>query len=180
MDKRVYVVLISSLAILISLTYQGTYSYFSTTVEGTGNTEHNTSTVTTDELTDLVINGNAIANTNPLIPGDVITQTFTVQNDNSIRVCFNLLWSNTTNTFINQDDVVVHLEDSDGTVIVNETVFPATNAGTTLLASGVQIPAETTETYTLTVTYKNTDELQNADIGKSFNGTIIGELGVCS
>ena len=91
-----------------------------------------------------------------------------------------MLWSNTTNTFINQDDVVVHLEDSDGTVVVNETVFPATNAGTTLLASGVQIPAETTETYTLTVTYKNTDELQNADIGKSFNGTIIGELGVCS
>ena len=65
MDKRVYVVLISSLAILISLTYQGTYSYFSTTVEGTGNTENNTFTVTTDEFTDLVINGNAIANTNP-------------------------------------------------------------------------------------------------------------------
>ena len=32
----------------------------------------------------------------------------------------------------------------------------------------------------LAVKEVNTDELQNADIGKSFNGTIIGELGVCS
>ena len=114
-----------------------------------------------------------------MIPGDSVTITFTVENPNTIQVCFNLLWSNTENTFVNQKDLVYTLEDEDGTMLVSETQYPSTNTGTTMLLEGTSIGASETKTYTLTITYKETDEDQTADIGKTFNSSIIGELGEC-
>ena len=178
--KKVFVVLVSAFVIMICLTYQGTYSYFTATVEGTGNRENNTSTGQTDTLENLILSEGSNVVSSAMIPGDSVTYTFTVQNPNNIDVCFNLLWSNTTNTFINQKDLVVKLEKSDGTVLVNNKQFPATNSGTTELLLGTSIKASTTDTYTLTVTYLSTDEDQTADMGKSFSGTIIGELGECA
>ena len=177
--KKVFVVLVSAFVIMICLTYQGTYSYFTATVEGTGNRENNESTGQTDTLENLILSEGSNVVSNAMIPGDSVTYRFTVQNPNNIDVCFNLLWSNTSNTFINQKDLVVKLEKSDGTVLVNNKQFPATNSGTTELLLGTSIKASTTETYTLTVTYLNTDEDQTADMDKSFSGTIIGELGEC-
>ena len=177
--KSLFVVIISALTIMVSLTYQGTYSYFTSSVEGTGNIENNTSTTNTEELSDLIItNGENISNTT-MIPGDSVTITFSVQNPNDIKVCFDLLWNNTTNEFVNQQDLVYTLEDEDGTMLVSETQYPSTNTGTTLLVDGTSIEANETKTYTLTITYKETDEDQTADIGKTFNSTIIGELGEC-
>ena len=177
--KSLFVVIISALTIMVSLTYQGTYSYFTSSVEGTGNIENNTSTTNTEELNNLIItNGENISNTT-MIPGDSVTITFSVQNPNDIKVCFDLLWSNTENTFVNQKDLVYTLEDEDGTMLVSETQYPSTNTGTTLLVDGTSIEANETKTYTLTITYKETDEDQTADIGKTFNSSIIGELGEC-
>ena len=178
--KKVFVVLVSAFVIMICLTYQGTYSYFTATVEGTGNRENNESTGQTDTLENLILSEGSNVVSNAMIPGDSVTYRFTVQNPNNIDVCFNLLWSNTSNTFINQKDLVVKLEKSDGIVLVNNKQFPATNSGTTELLLGTSIKASTTETYTLTVTYLNTDEDQTADMDKSFSGTIIGELGECA
>ncbi len=178
-QKRMFVVVISALVIMISLTYQGTYSYFSASVEGTGNTENNQSQGQTNTLQNLIISESANVVSSNMIPGDNVTYTFTVENSNNIDVCYNLLWSNTTNTFINQQDLLVKLEKSDGTVLLESSQFPATNSGTTMLVEGTSIEADTTDTFTLTVTYQNTEEDQTADIGKSFSGTIIGELGEC-
>ena len=177
--KSLFVVLISALTIMVSLTYQGTYSYFTSSVEGTGNIENNTSTTNTEELSDLIItNGENISNTT-MIPGDSVTITFSVQNPNDIKVCFDLLWNNTTNEFVNQQDLVYSLKDEDNHVLVTEKTYPKTNVGTTLLVDGTSIEANETKTYTLTITYKETDEDQTADIGKTFNSSIIGELGEC-
>ena len=177
--KSLFVVLISALTIMVSLTYQGTYSYFTSSVEGTGNIENNTSTTNTEELSDLIItNGENISNTT-MIPGDSVTITFSVQNPNDIKVCFDLLWNNTTNEFVNQQDLVYSLKDEDTNVLVTEKTYPKTNVGTTLLIDGTSIEANETKTYTLTITYKETDKDQTADIGKTFNSSIIGELGEC-
>ena len=178
-QKRMFVVIISALVIMISLTYQGTYSYFTSRVEGTGNTENNQSQGQTNTLQNLIISESANVVSSNMIPGDSVTYTFTVQNPNNIDVCYNLLWNNTTNTFVNQKDLRVNLAKSDGTVLVGNGQFPATTSGTTELLLGTKIEASTTDTFTLTVTYQNTEEDQSADIGKSFSGTIIGELGEC-
>ena len=178
-QKRMFVVVISALVIMISLTYQGTYSYFTSRVEGTGNTENNQSQGQTDTLQNLIISEEANVTSSNMIPGDSVTYTFTVQNPNNIDVCYNLLWNNTTNTFVNQKDLRVNLAKSDGTVLVENVQFPATTSGTTELLLGAKIEASTTDTFTLTVTYQNTEEDQTADMGKSFSGTIIGELGEC-
>ncbi len=178
-QKRMFVVIISALVIMISLTYQGTYSYFTSRVEGTGNTENNQSQGQTNTLQNLIISESANVVSSNMIPGDSVTYTFTVQNPNNIDVCYNLLWNNTTNTFVNQKDLRVKLEKSDGTVLVEDAQFPATTSGTTMLLEGTRIESSTTDTFTLTVTYQNTDEDQTADMGKSFSGTIIGELGEC-
>ena len=178
-QKRMFVVIISALVIMISLTYQGTYSYFTSRVEGTGNTENNQSQGQTNTLQNLIISESANVVSSNMIPGDSVTYTFTVQNPNNIDVCYNLLWNNTTNTFVNQKDLRVNLAKSDGTVLVKDAQFPATTSGTTMLLEGTRIQASTTDTFTLTVTYQNTAEDQTADMGKSFSGTIIGELGEC-
>ena len=179
-QKRMFVVIISALVIMISLTYQGTYSYFTSRVEGTGNTENNQSQGQTNTLQNLIISESANVVSSNMIPGDSVMYTFTVENPNNIDVCYNLLWNNTTNTFVNQKDLRVELEKSDGTVLVGNAQFPATTSGTTMLLEGTRIQASTTDTFTLTVTYQNTDEDQTADMGKSFSGTIIGELGECA
>ena len=179
MSKKMYVVIISALIIMISLTYQGTYSYFSATVEGTGNRENNQSSGLADTLSNLIITSGEDITSSTMIPGDNVTYAFSVQNPNNIDVCINLLWSNTLNTFINQQDLVYKLEKNDGTVLIESQAFPATNSGTTSLLEGTSIKASTTENYILTVTYQNTAEDQTADMGKSFSGTIIGELGEC-
>ena len=179
-QKRMFVVIISALVIMISLTYQGTYSYFTSRVEGTGNTENNQSQGQTDTLQNLIISEEANVTSSNMIPGDSVTYTFTVENPNNIDVCYNLLWNNITNTFVNQKDLRVNLAKSDGTVLVGNDQFPATTSGTTELLLGTKIEASTTDTFTLNVTYQNTEEDQTADIGKSFSGTIIGELGECS
>ena len=93
--KKVFVVLVSAFVIMICLTYQGTYSYFTATVEGTGNRENNTSTGQTDTLENLILSEGSNVVSSTMIPGDSVTYTFTVQNPNNIDVCFNLLWSNT-------------------------------------------------------------------------------------
>ena len=178
-QKRMFVVVISALVIMISLTYQGTYSYFTSRVEGTGNTENNQSQGQTDTLQNLIISESANVVSSNMIPGDSVTYTFTVENPNNIDVCYNLLWNNITNTFVNQKDLRVNLAKSDGTVLVGNDQFPATTSGTTELLLGTKIEASTTDTFTLNVTYQNTEEDQTADIGKSFSGTIIGELGEC-
>ncbi len=178
-QKRMFVVIISSLVIMISLTYQGTYSYFTSRVEGTGNIENNQSQGQTNTLQNLIIGESANVVSSNMIPGDSVTYTFTVQNPNNIEVCYNLLWNNTTNTFVNQKDLRVTLAKSDGTVLVKDAQFPATTSGTTMILEGTRIEASTTDTFTLTVTYQNTEEDQTADMGKSFSGTIIGELGEC-
>ena len=125
-----------------------------------------------------IANGENISNTT-MIPGDSVTITFSVQNPNDIKVCFDLLWNNTTNEFVNQQDLVYSLKDEDTNVLVTEKTYPKTNVGTTLLIDGTSIEANETKTYTLTITYKETDKDQTADIGKTFNSSIIGELGEC-
>ena len=76
---------------------------------------------------------------------------------------------NITNEF--NEDLVYTLEDTTGSVI-GETPLPVTNKDKTYLKTGISIEANTIKTYTLKITFKNTDEPQNDYQGKTFKGTL--------
>ena len=173
-----YIVFASAIMILICIIYQGTYSYFLASAENDGN--NTTTGGTTEELTDLIITDGVDVTSSNIIPGESVTSTFTVTNENDIEVCFGLVWTNVTNTFTNTSDLIVTLQKSDGTVLISDTanqIFPTANDEE--LISGLKISGETTDTYTITITYKNTDQNQIADMNATFSGTITGTMTEC-
>ena len=173
-----YIVFASAIMILICIIYQGTYSYFLASAENDGN--DTTTGGTTKELKNLIITDGVDVTSSNIIPGESVTSTFTVQNQNDIEVCFGLVWTNVTNTFTNTSDLIVTLQKSDGTVLISDTanqIFPTAND--TELISGLKISGETTDTYTITITYKNTDQNQIADMNATFSGTITGTMTEC-
>lgn len=175
--NALYIVVASALMILICIIYQGTYSYFSDSPNSSGNNAGIDKSTT--EVRDLIITDKTDITNSNLIPGESVSNTFTVENPNTQDLCFQLLWTNITNTFTNKSDLIITLQKSDGTIIISESanqVFPSAD-GT--LATGLKISGNTTDTYTLTITYKNTDQNQIDDMDATFSGTITGQLTAC-
>ena len=152
------------------------YAYYVAFVNNDGN---NKSNITSENLIDIELAGDKNIASSNLIPGESVSTTFTIDNQNNIRVCLSLLWSDVTNTFVNKDDLIVSLKDSTGTELISledKQIFPSGNE--TLLATLSLRPVHK-ETYTLMVTYQETDKDQSSDMSKSFKGTITGELKEC-
>ena len=173
-DKKVVILLVSSVLLLIVFIYQGAYAYFSADVTNTGS--RNTS-IATKNLKDLQIIDGTTTSSNLMIPGESVTQTFQVKNENDMKLCFNLNWTNVANTFINTNDLRVSLSDGTNNIPLTLNTFPITNS---TLASNMKINASTTNNYTLTVEYVETESDQTGDMGKKFSGTITGEIVECT
>ena len=172
--KSFYIVFASALLILCSVCFNGSYAYFLATVDTSGNVA---SSLTTDELNDIVLTGTKTVNSDNLIPGESVSTTFTVENSNKVDVCFDLLWNNVNNTFVNKADLVVTLTKNGTEINLSNSIFPSTNDG---VLTSLSIKANTTDTYKLTVTYKETDKDQSADMKKTFSGVIVGSLKECT
>ncbi len=176
-QNAIYIVVASALMILICIIYQGTYSYFSESLDSSGN---NTGIdESTAEVRDLIITDKTDITNSNLIPGESVSNTFTVENPNTQDLCFQLLWTNITNTFTNKSDLIITLQKSDGTIIISETANQAFPSADGTLATGLKISGNTTDTYTLTITYKNTNQNQIDDMDATFSGTITGQLTAC-
>ena len=174
--KKMYIVVSSSLMILICLVYQGTYSWYVAGLNDTRGENKEPSTMTTIDLQNLVLAGNNTSD-DYWIPGYSKDFTFNITNPGSAEVCFNLKWENVVNTFENKQDLVVTLKKEDGTVILEETPFPDKDG---LLKQEIAIAPKVTDNYILNITYKNTTEDQFGDMGKSFSAAISGDFTTCS
>ena len=172
--KKLYIVFSASLLLLITIIYQGAFAYFQSEVLNTGS--RNTS-IATKNLKDLQIIDGTTTSSNLMIPGESVTQTFQVKNENDMKLCFKLNWTNVANTFINTNDLHVSLSDGTNNIPLSLDTFPTTNA---TLASGIKINASTTNNYTLTVTYVETESDQTGDMGKKFSGSLVGEITECA
>ena len=117
----------------------------------------------------MIFTGTNEITTNNMIPGDSFTKTFTVENTSNRAVDYNIYMENITNEF--NEDLVYTLEDTTGSVI-GETPLPVTNKDKSYLKAGISIEANTKKTYTLTITFKNTDEPQNDYQGKTLKATL--------
>ena len=159
-QKRIMIISIIAIILIIG----GSFAYYEAVVHGTGNTNMEGSAHTAT-IEDLILTGTTeVVNTN-MIPGESSEYSFTIENPNSFPVCFGLYFENITNTFVNKSDLEVSLNGEVG-------IFPATGDTSTIIG-GFKAKANSTTSYTLTVTYKDVvGKDQMGDIGKKFEGTI--------
>ena len=164
MKKKVIIPVIASLVTVLVLSGVS-YAYFSAKIKENNKTE----TVLKSNELNLIFTGIKEITANNMIPGDSFTKTFTVENTSNRAVDYNIYMENITNEF--NEDLVYTLEDTTGSVI-GETPLPVTNKDKSYLKTGISIDANTIKTYTLKITFKNTDEPQNDYQGKTFKGTL--------
>ncbi len=173
MEKKLignlFVVVLCSLFVLLSVVYEGSYAFFAANVSSSGT---GASTITARAaFKDVVLAGTTSAGKTNMIPGETYSVTFTIDNQNTSAYTVTIYWSDVSNSFVNQNDLIYSLkETSASTNLVTDAKFPT--ASSTNIKTGVSIPASTKKSYTLTVTYKNTSSDQSGDRGKAFGGTI--------
>ena len=108
-------------------------------------------------------------------PGDVITKTFTVENTGTLDTTYDLIWKVYKNEITNNELVIKGICDSmttnnimSGTCSnIEEMPVTANN-----IKSKVNIAPGIKHKYTIEITFKNLDEEQNYNQGKSFSGII--------
>ena len=172
--KYFYIVFSSTLLILFTLMYEGSYAYFNAFVSSEGDKK---TSVTTNVFEDIVISNTSVVSSNNLVPGESVSTSFDITNPNNVSVCFDLLWNNVNNTFLSKNDLVVTLTKNGTEINLSNSIFPSTNDE---VLTSLSIKANTTDTYKLTVTYKETDKDQSADMKKTFSGIIVGSLKECT
>ena len=162
--KKILIPVVASMITVLVLSGVS-YAYYSAKIKENNKTE---TVIKSNEL-NLIFTGTSEITANNMLPGDSFTKTFTVENTSNRTVDFNIYLQNITNEF--NDDLVYALNDDTGSV-VGETPLPVTNQNKSYLKTKLDIDSNTTKTYTLTVTFKNTDEPQNDYQGKTFKGTL--------
>ena len=162
--KKILIPVVASMITVLVLSGVS-YAYYSAKIKENNKTE---TVIKSNEL-NLIFTGTNEITANNMIPGDSFTKTFTVENTSNRTVDFNIYLQNITNEF--NDDLVYALNDDTGSV-VGVTPLPVSNKDKSYLKTKLDIDSNTTKTYTLTVTFKNTEEPQNDYQGKTFKGTL--------
>ncbi len=159
--------------IIVTLALIGiTYAYFMTKIIGNSTSTSISGTLANLELT--YGDGEGIVTKDNMMPGDKIEKTFTVENTGSVKVeNYAVVFENLTNTLTRKGDLVFTLtcksSDSNTCDGVSNVVFPSTS-GPIILNS---IKPTVTHSYTLTVTYKNLDNInQSDDMGRKFEAKV--------
>ncbi len=159
--------------IIVTLALIGiTYAYFMTKIIGNSTSTSISGTLANLELT--YGDGKGIVTKDNIMPGNKIEKTFTVKNTGSVKVeNYAVVFESLTNTLTRKGDLVYTLtctsSDSNPCNGVTNLVFPSTNSPIILNS----IEPTVTHSYTLTVTYKNLDNIdQSDDMGKKFEAKV--------
>lgn len=210
MEKKNTVLLTGiAVATLLVAVVGATFAYFSATVTN----ENNTTTVLKAANLGITFTGGkeipATGSQEVIIPGWSNEKTFTVKNTSDYDMAYDIIMHNTTNTFERKQDLTwtltatttgngsvekydldhyTKVDDSANRSALNGTngTLPATSevGGQPYTLARVYIPANTTQSFTLTVAYANamngtTPVDQNIDQNKDFQTTVdIQALGI--
>ena len=164
MNKKFYA-LIGAIVVAIALVIGTSYAYFMATV--TGGDSGNETVIKSGNLS-LTLTDNETLSLNG-IPGDSASKEFTVTNNGTNETVYNIKMVDVTNTFVDKNDLVYTLV-GDNDVNITETVMPSTSGE--YLATNITIDKGVTHTYTLTITFKETNDNQDDNKGATFSGKI--------
>ena len=162
------IVLLSISVIAILLCVGTTYGWFSTSITGAGT---KTATIITDQLK--LIYTDDLSLTDHAIDVDwSTTRTFTVQNISGQTLNYKIMWNDLVNTFVTNYLQMTITSTNGGGTFTKAPIQKSATASDYTIINSVSIPANTTQTYTVTFEYPNADEDQNDDMGQEFSGTI--------
>ena len=161
--KKLIILSIVAILLIVVLT-QASYAYF-TTPGSTGSEE----TISSGTMALSFSDGPQINATN-LAPGDYIEKTFSVTNTGTLATTYDVYLSEVVNTFVQKSDLVYELTSNDGGYNTSsEVVVPNQEAK---IVDTQSIGVGATHHYTLKITYKLTNLIQNDNMGRGFTAKI--------
>lgn len=162
--QKVKVILISLLVFLMSV-IGVTYAYFSLNI--TGNEEASSVDMTTAGI-EITYDAGPEITIEDIFSGASVVKTFSVINTGTITAYYDIKIDEVFGTFVN-DELVYTLSGTNGGGNVSETIMPSNDG---LLKAKISIAPGVTQTFTLTVTFKETGSNQNYNQTASYKGKI--------
>ena len=157
-------ILFSILSCLLILTIGTTYAFFTTNILGNSDAK---STQVYAGIMSLKLDGTTITSADGMYPGASHTIEFSVENTGTLTTTYELDMKEVYNDLNNS--YMVYTITKNDELVKEETVVPQIDD---VLLPAVVIAPQEIENYKLTITYKNSDSLQNSDEGKSFSGRV--------
>ena len=161
---KIKILLISIIVFLMSVVGVS-YAYFSLSI--VGNEEASVIETDTAGLEITYVGGQEIV-IEDIFSGASVVKTFTVSNTGTMPAYYDIKIADVFGTFV-KDELVYTLSGTNGGGSVSQTIMP-NNDG--LLKAKISINAGVTQTFTLTVTFKETGSNQNYNQTASYKGKI--------
>jgi hypothetical protein len=168
-NKKNIIFSIVGVALFIACIIAVSYAYYTAKISVLNN-DNNTVKATTTNISATFTDGDALNVTN-ILPGESYSKTFTLENTGDVAINYKIAIKEVENTFVNTDDLEVVIEE-DGKEI-KKTTFPIESGS---ISDALTIASKEKKSYTITITYKDTDINQIEDSGKSISGKIFIEL----
>lgn len=165
MNKKSRIGLAILAILLIIIIISGSYAYFEAVVNKDNN---NAAEVTTKKLSIHFQDGPEIV-LDGVLPGQKIIKTFSVSNTGNTTQNYYLEFIDVINELSRTSDLVYTLTSTNGGATKSETEFVMSSKTFT---PSIEIPANTTQEYTLTIEYKNKPENQSVDMNSRIHAKI--------
>ena len=166
MNKKKIIFTTLLVLVLLTLVVTTTYAWFSTNVKGNEDSKNIISSTATLKID--FTDGKQIVLENAK-PGSSTTKTFTVKNTGTDTVYYKINWQEFNNTITN-DELTIKLTciSSSGTCsgVTEEAAYDRD------IKDNIELPTGVTHTYTLTVSFIDTNQNQKENQGKSFSGVL--------
>ena len=163
-NKKFHYIIISVLALVFVATITiSSYAYFTATVTGTSNNN----VVTTGTMEIEFSDGPQVGLDN-IVPGSFVEKTFSIRNTGTVDTYYDIYMSDLINDFADKTDLVYTLTSSNGENI-SETQVPDEN---TKIVQNQALTVGQTHNYTLRIDFKETNDNQDDNKGKTFSTVI--------
>ena len=153
----VSIIVVSLIVTIVSVSY----AYFTASVSGNSNASN---TVITTGTMQLSFSDGPLIEVSNLLPGSSVVKEFSVTNTGNLKSEYDVYFSELLNMFSNKDELVYIINSSNGCSNLNQREVPD-NSGEKMV-SGCLINPGQTHNYTLNITFKETDEIQDGNKGK--------------
>ena len=153
---------------LIIIVFSSSLAFFAAKVVGTPKDINLVAKNVSIKLTNAGLIGDAV-----ISPGWSKTNTFTVTNNSKESFRYNIIIKDYINTFETVGNLQYKITSTNGYNMSDFEELPKSTENRDLvLAYNISIDKDTTQNYTVEIKYINSEEDQNADMGKTLGGTL--------